>query len=189
MSKKTCLSMLLLSLIGTGAMADDLPARKPGLWEMSMQMAGMPGGGMKSQQCVDARTDAELQRQAMNGDDRMQCTQTVMRRISGGVEFEADCTVPEGKAHLKARATGDFSRSYTVDNLITFDPPQHGMREAKMKITASHVGACPTGMAPGQVRMNGMGGLPGGLDPQAIQGMTPEQLREMAEQMKKNMGR
>lgn len=33
------------------------------------------------------------------------------------------------------------------------------------------------------------GGLPGGIDPQTLRVMTPQQLREIAEQMKKGTGR
>ncbi|MEY8875513.1 MAG: hypothetical protein AB9M60_03315, partial [Leptothrix sp. (in: b-proteobacteria)] len=101
------------------------------------------------------------------------------------VEVEADCTSSEGRQHILTRATGDFSKSYTVDSHVTFDPPRHGMNEATMKISATHAGACPAGMSPGQVRMAGMPGF----DPKAMQGMTPEQLQKMAEEMKKNAGR
>ncbi len=194
-------------LVSVGAIADEMPSRKAGLWEMSMQMsaeAGMPGGGaIKSQQCVDARTDADLQRKALQGGDRMQCTQKSVKRLADGVEVEADCTSAEGRQHVSMKATGDFSRSYTMRNHVTFDPPRHGMKDATMTITATHAGACPADLAPGQVRMTGMPGMPSGMsgqggrpagmppgfDPRALQGMSPEQLQKMAEQMQRGAGR
>lgn len=181
-----CTAAAALLLLATAAAAQDMPGRKAGLWEMEMQMQGMPGGGMKSQQCVDPKTDADLQRRAMQGGrNDVKCTQKSLKRLANGVEVEADCTSSEGRQHILTRATGDFSKSYTVDSHVTFDPPRHGMSEATMKISATHAGACPAGMSPGQVRMAGMPGF----DPKAMQGMTPEQLQKMAEEMKKNAGR
>lgn len=180
--------------------AQDMPARKPGLWSLSMQMEGMPGGGTNTQQCVDAKSDAEMQRKAMAGDPRHRCTQKSVSRIAGGVEFQAECTSDEGKVLVRSRATGDFDKRYTVDSRMSFDPPQHGVKEATVKITAQHMGACPAGMGPGQVRISGgpagvtgrpgmPAGMPPGIDPKAMQGMSPEQLRQMAEEMKKAAGR
>lgn len=188
------------------AQAQDMPARKPGLWSLTMQMQGMPGGGTNTQQCVDAKSDAEMQRKAMAGDPRQRCTQKSLTRVAGGVEFQAECTSAEGKVSVRSRATGDFDKRYTVDSRMTFDPPQHGVNEATVKITAQHMGDCPAGMAPGQIRFaggpgsamggaggaSGAGGRPGmphGFDPKAMQGMSPEQLRQMAEEMKKATGR
>ena len=195
-------SLALAAFVGTApAHADDLPQRKAGLWKMAMQMPGMPAG-MESQQCVDAKTDADMQRRGMQGEPGQKCTQKSIKRTAGGVEIEAECTSPEGKTHVMSRASGDFTKAYTVDSKVQFDPPRHGMREASMKITATHGGDCPAGMLPGQVRMAGMPGgvagpgapggrpaLPAGIDPKALQGMTPEQLRQMAEEMKKAAGK
>lgn len=172
------------------AQAQDMPARKPGLWTLTMQMSGMPGGGTTSQQCIDKLTDAELQRKAMAGDPKHRCTQKSIKRIAGGVELEAECTAPEGRITVRSRATGDFDKAYTVDSQMTFDPPQHGMTQAGVKISARHLGDCPAGMSPGQTRVAGGGpGMLQGIDPKAMQGMSPEQMRQMAEQMKKAAGR
>ncbi len=178
------------------AQAQDLPQRKAGLWGMTMHTAGMPGGGMQSQQCIDAKTDAQMQSRAMSGDPKERCTQKSLQRIAGGVEIEAECTSPEGRTLVHSRATGDFGKNYTMDTKITFDPPRDGMGGTSVKISAQYLGECPAGMAPGQVRMagatsraGGAGAMPPGIDPKAMQGMTPEQLRQMAEEMKKSAGR
>lgn len=188
-----------LAAMSLPSLAQEMPKRKAGLWEMQMQMQGMPGGGMKSQQCVDEKTDAEMQRKAMQGDDKMKCTQKSMKRTASGFEAESECTSAEGKAFVAAKGSGDFSSRYTVDTQMRFDPPRHGMQTMQMSVTATHGGACPAGMAPGEVRMgNGMrmnptqsgpAGQPSMPDMSAIKGMSPEQLRKMAEDMKKAAGK
>ena len=198
--KKPFLLIALGACAALAAQAQDMPARKPGLWTLTMQMSGMPGAGTSTQQCIDAKTDSEMQRKAMAGDAQQRCTHKSIKRIAGGVELEAECTSPEGRMHVRSRTTGDFDKSYTVDSQMTFDPPQHGMKQASAKINARHVGDCPAGMSPGQMRIAGADAGPGGgagmprgksqaMDPKAMQGMSPEQLREMAEQMKKAAGR
>lgn len=194
--KTRLLAALVLTSLSLPTLAQDLPKRKPGLWDLTMQMQGMPGGGMKSQQCVDEKTDAEMQRKALSGDDKMKCTQTSMKRTAGGFEMESECTSTEGKAFIKAKSNGDFNSRYTVDTNMRFEPPRHGMQTMQASVTATHAGACPAGMAPGQMRMGGMSmnpgaptAQPGALDPNALKGMTPEQLRKMAEEMKKASGK
>ena len=173
---------------------DGMPRRKAGLWEMTMQMQGMPGG-MGSRQCIDDKTDEALQRKAMEGGPQSHCTQSGVKRSAGGVEFQSDCTSPEGKSHVVARLSGDMQAGYRMDNQVSFDPPRHGLREAHMTVDAKYLGACPADMKPGDIRMaNGMTmnpsqagrpGLPPGMDPAKMKAMSPDELRQMAEQMKK----
>ena len=171
------------SLLATaGALAQDMPSRKAGLWEMQTRMQGMPGG-MGMQHCVDAKTDADLQRRAMSGEEGEKCVQKSFRRTPGGYETEAECVSAQGKTFIKSIAGGDFNTGYSVDSKARFEPPRHGMREASMKMNARHLGACPAGMAPGQMRMMGMAGMPN------MKGMSPEQMQKMAEEMQKSMGK
>lgn len=184
-------AIAVVALVATGAdtaAAQNLPARKGGLWEMRMEMQGMPGG-MGSQHCVDPKNDADMQRRAMQGDPDQRCTQKSMKTIAGGFEVEMECNSAEGKAHMTSRATGDFNSAYIIDSKVRFEPPRHGMREATMKVQARHAGACPAGLAPGQVRMQGMPGMPAGMDARSMQGMTPEQARRLADEMKKAAGK
>ena len=50
-------TMALAASAAGAAHAQDLPARKPGLWQMKMTMAGQPMPMPPAQHCVDAQTD------------------------------------------------------------------------------------------------------------------------------------
>jgi hypothetical protein len=51
-------------LAGWPAVAADMPARKPGLWEIKMNFERIPGQTI--QQCIDAETDQIMQLSTSN---------------------------------------------------------------------------------------------------------------------------
>lgn len=178
--------LLLGGLSGASALAQDaLPKRKPGLWQVAMQMQGAPGP-MSSTQCVDARSDEEMLRRGF-ADANAQCKPPTVKRGGGVTEVQTECTAKEGQSQVTARFTGDMQSSYKVDGRISFNPPRAGMREASMQMDAKYLGACPAGMAPGEVRMAGMSALPGmpaGMDPAKLQNMSPEELNKLVDKLK-----
>jgi hypothetical protein len=198
-----CLTCLLSRNV---ALADDsLSIRKPGLWEMTMQMPDMPGmpgggGGLKSSECIDEKTDEAMQKKAMSGGERggETCRQRSLKRSGNTVDIVADCTSAEGKSHVVSHYTGDMQGSYAGDSVVTFDPPRHGRKEMRMGMQAKYAGACPANMKPGDIRTGGMTvnpsqpggaipGMPAGMDMSKLQNMSPEERKQMMEQMKNMM--
>ena len=56
-----CLASGLLVMLPAGAShADEMPLRKPGLWEMKMVQTGSPMPEMTMQQCSDESTDKAM---------------------------------------------------------------------------------------------------------------------------------
>ena len=179
---------------------DSLPHRKPGLWEMTMQMPdmpSMPGGGLTSSQCIDEKTDEAMQKKAMSGGERggQTCRQTSLKRSGNTVDIVADCTGAEGKSHVVSHYTGDMQGSYAGESVVSFDPPRHGRKEMRMGMQAKYAGACPADMKPGDIRTGGMTmnpsqpggaipGMPAGMDMSKLRNMSPEERKQMMEQMK-----
>jgi hypothetical protein len=192
MHKPKVISLLALSFVAVAAQAQEgLPKRKPGLWEVTMQMRGAEAAGMpatNSQQCVDDKTDEAMQRKGMSGDGQADCRQTGFKKIAGGFETSAECRSAEGLATVNSRVTGDMGSRYAIDNTVMFSPPRHGMSEVRMQGTAQHGGACPAGMKPGDVRMGGMpANTMQGMNPEQMQNMSPADRQKMIEQMMKTM--
>ena len=196
MNTRFCLSLVCSTLLAWSvpAAAQDFPKRKPGLWEMSMQMPGHGGTGtMNSRQCVDEQSDAEMHRKALAGgpDSKNQCKQLSSKKIAGGMEIEAECKTEDGgTVKSLVRITGDMTTNYAMENDMTFTPPRNGMSKARMSIKGTHRGACPAGMKGGDVQMATMGG-PGGttIDIEKLKKMSPEERQKWAEQMQKQMGK
>jgi hypothetical protein len=197
MNTRFCLSLVCSTLLAWGvpAAAQDFPKRKPGLWEMTMQMPGGQAGmhTINTKQCVDEQSDAEMHRKALSGspEGKNQCKQLSSKKIAGGMEIEAECKSDDGgTVKSLVRITGDMQTSYAMDNDMTFTPPRNGMSKARMSIKGAHRGACPAGMKGGDVQMTTMGG-PGGMtvDMEKLKKMSPEERQKWAEQMQKQMGK
>jgi hypothetical protein len=190
----------LLALVSIGglhavASAQDLPKRKPGLWEVSMELPNRPGQAMKSQQCVDDKSDAMAHKKAMDDQADSRCENKSVRRDASGTEVNYTCTSARGKTTGTLKLSGDMQSRFTMDNHARFDPPRHGMSEATVKTQGQWMGACPADMKPGEIRMTGM---PEGMRARRAErgasgprSMTPEQMQQMQqmmEQMKKQRG-
>lgn len=183
-------ALLCLALLPALAAAQDtLPRRKAGLWETAMQMPGRAGATMTAQHCVDAKTDEQAQRRALDQGPDTRCEQRNVKRSTGSYEADYSCQGPRGRTEGRMSLKGDFDSRYTMDNQMRFDPPRGGMSEAKMTMEGVWKGACPAGMKPGEMRMNGMDGMGGARasGPAGGRQMTPEQaarLQQMMERMK-----
>jgi hypothetical protein len=158
---------LLLASLGCAApaAADDLnlPARKPGLWQMSMNIAGH---AMVTKQCVDAATDKEMMQSAF-AKSGQKCATLANSRSGNTITIDSTCTLSGGmttKTH--ATISGDFQSEYTIDAVtdMTGGPAQMP-KHSEMKQDVKWAGACPAGMKPGDMQMPGMPGMPAGMPP------------------------
>jgi hypothetical protein len=185
--------LLGLALAGISATAQpDMPRRKSGLWETTMQLPGGRGGTMSTQECIDEKTDADTQRRAIQRaqDAEGRCEQRNARRSADGYAVEYSCTGPRGKIEGRLTMKGDFSAKYSMDNEARFDPPRGGMRESRMTMEGVWKGPCPADMKPGETRMSGLPmraqrGERGASRP--ARQMSPEQaaqLQQMLDRMK-----
>lgn len=163
---------LILSPLATAA--GEVPHRKPGLWEVKMQVPGMPQP-MASQQCIDEKTDDLMERQGQ-AHAKQQCSKNSVRKEGDKVIVESVCKFNGTTATTTAVFSGDFSRSYRGEINTTYSPPMQGMKSSKQTMEAKWLGACKPGQKPGDVIMPGMGSMniqdmmknmPGGTQPRA----------------------
>ena len=188
------LALVLIGGLHGAAGAQDLPKRKAGLWEVSMEMPQRPGQPMKTQQCIDDKSDAMAHKKAMDDQADSRCEHKTTRRDASGTEINYICTSARGKTTGTIKLSGDMQSRFTMDNHARFDPPRHGMSEASVKTQGQWMGACPADMKPGEIRMTGMPDMRARRAERGASGprsMTPEQMQQMQqmmEQMKKQRG-
>lgn len=168
------LFLLIFSLCTAGALAQDAPKRKSGLWEISVTMPQMPAP-MISRQCVDEKTDDFGSRPSRSGAEN--CSKKSVRREGGSVIVESVCQIEGSTATSRGVFTGDFGTSYKGEMTTSFNPPMHGMAESKMRFEGRLTGPCAPGQKPGDIAVQGMPGNTGRMD--------PDQARRMAEEMRK----
>jgi hypothetical protein len=154
--RKTALCLWLL--VPVGAVADDFPQRKSGLWEIQTAMTGQASGNTMKQ-CIDAASDAKMMRMGKDMGKKMgaNCAKNEFRKTNQNFISESDCTIDGMRMVSKTVFSGDFSSAYTGETTITYEPPVMGTREQKMTISARWIGPCEAGQQPGDIM------LPGGM--------------------------
>ena len=129
---------------------DAAPHLKAGLWEITVD-----GAPMTATSCIDdaSQNDTAALGQSL---DRRNCTKSTWSRISDGVAFEFDCTTEGRHFTSKGTVTGDFNSAYRMEADVTGSADGQTMA-TRQAISAKYLGACPSGMKPGdkQVTMNG----------------------------------
>ncbi|VTU13161.1 hypothetical protein SRS16CHR_00400 [Variovorax sp. SRS16] len=149
-----------LSLAGA-AFAFDFPARKPGLWEMSMNLGATASKlpVQVTQQCLDAASDKAM-REMGEGMSKDRCSKQDMRNEGGKIIVDTVCKM-EGPSNTVATThsvmSGDFNSTYHVESKSSYSPPMMGRAEGSIVIDAKWVGPCKPGQKPGDMIMsNGM---------------------------------
>lgn len=149
---------LALSILSTFAFAaPNMPARKPGLWEISMQMPNLPQP-MVSQQCIDEKTDNLMQQRGQEH-AQQQCSKNTVRNEGSQVVVDSECQFDKTTATTHAVFSGDFKSAYRGEINTTYAPPMHGMASSRQTLSAKWLGPCKAGQKPGDVIMPGMGNI------------------------------
>jgi hypothetical protein len=135
----------------------ELPARKPGQWEIKMvpETAGA-APDMTIVACVDAASDAEMMRAGLSMTKQM-CPQQDMRREGDTIVIDTTCKM--GPMDMKSQSviTGDFQSAYTVVTTTETTGGLAAMAGTNMtRQEARWVGAeCSDGLQPGDMLMPG----------------------------------
>jgi Protein of unknown function (DUF3617) len=157
-------AVLALAVIAAApALAQDLPTRKAGLWEMKMVFEGRSMPPMSMRQCIDAATDKAMQAQyGSGGAAGATCSKQDFRNAGGSMTFDSVCKIGASTTTTHGVITGSFDSAYTMKINSTREggPPAPGMAatgESRMTIEAKHIGPCEAGQKPGDIMMgNGM---------------------------------
>jgi len=151
----------LALLSAAPALALDMPARKPGLWELKMNFEGrnLPATAMKH--CIDAATD-KLMNSSFGGSAQEACSKQDMTKSGNTITVDSVCKFSEATTTSHAVVTGSFDSAYKVDVTSTREggrpmPGQTPGAATHMTIDAKWLGPCAAGQRPGDIIMaNGM---------------------------------
>ena len=155
---RTPFAAVLIALVGVAstAAAGDLPKRKPGLWEISMNMEGAPNMG-PMQQCIDRNTDNLMQQEAARS--KPDCSVIDVKQSGSKVTIHTVCKIEGTTATTDGVFEGSFDTNYKGTMKTRFNPPLQGMAESNMIQQARWLGPCKPGQKPGDVIMPNMGGF------------------------------
>jgi hypothetical protein len=141
----------------------ELPPRKPGQWEMKIQVdtAAMPPQIIRM--CLDEETD-KLLNAKLGGTAAPMCQKQEQRKDGDALILDSECMLGEMKSVSHTVVTGDFNSAYTMKTSIeiTGDRVGNATRVApqgpttqQTTLDATRVGECDAAMKPGDIDLGG----------------------------------
>jgi hypothetical protein len=167
-------------ICATPTTALDLPARKPGLWELKLMLEGRKDSHVM-QHCIDAATD-QLMNQTFAGITKEACSKQDMQTSGNTITIDSVCKVGSQTNVSRAVITGSLDKAYTMRIASTTEgapakaqagavpnPPALPAGQNNLTIEATWLGPCKAGQKPGDIV------LPGGItmNVKNLQGMLP----------------
>ncbi len=142
------------------ALAEANPmAQKPGLWEMTTSVLGMPTG-LVSKLCMDKGLSERMVEVGMKGGGDTQCAQSNI--VKTGTTFDVDsvCNMSGRKitSHIRMELISDSEYRQTIAS--TTELPMGGDGKSTTTIIGKRLGDCPADMkggdmiVPGGVKFN-----------------------------------
>lgn len=159
--------------LASAASLEDIPNRKPGLWEIKMMSADARMPQQTMQQCTDASTDADM-RTTFSPMAKEMCSQQNMQKTATGYSIDATCNFHGMASTSHTEISGDFNSAYTVKVSTTRSDGPPGVAQAgDMTMNATWVGPCKDGQKAGDIIM------PGGIkmnvnDMKALRALIPQ---------------
>jgi Protein of unknown function (DUF3617) len=153
------LVIFAVGLCATPALALDMPARKPGLWQLTMSFAGRSVPGQVMKECIDAATDKMMRN--FGGSPQENCSKQSVSQSGGTIIVDSVCSFAGASTTSHSVITGDFNSDYTMQVTSTRHggPPIPGEPPggtSHMTMKAKWLGPCGN-HRPGDIIMsNGM---------------------------------
>jgi hypothetical protein len=166
-------AVLLAALPSAAAHADDMPLRKPGLWEMKIAKTGSVLPEMTMQHCTDETTDKEMST-AFSPVAKEACSKRDIEKTATGYVSDSVCSVGGVTMTSHSDVVGDFNSAYTVKSTAHSDKGPTGVpHDITTTIDAKWLGECKPGQKPGDIVM------PGGFklnikDAEKLKGLLPK---------------
>ena len=149
-------SGLCVVSLAQAAGLEDLPKRKPGLWEMSVVSANGKQAPVTSRVCIDAATDAALTSFAVGVTTQI-CSKRDIH-VSGSVAtIDAVCKIGDSVQTSHSTITFSGTTAYRAEARVHSEPPFMGRSDSTAAQEGKWTGPCPPDMRPGDLVMgNGM---------------------------------
>jgi carbon monoxide dehydrogenase subunit G len=146
-------------LAAAPALALDLPARKPGLWEIKTMMEGGMQPTQTAQHCIDGETD-KLMNSLGTDMGKQICSKQDVKKVGNTYEIDSVCKFGPMTSTSHGVVSGDFNSAYTMKMTSKSDggsgmPGKSGEGTTNITVEAKWLGACAADQKPGDMIMAG----------------------------------
>jgi hypothetical protein len=128
--------------------ADELPSRKPGLWEVKTRIDIRNVPTVVIQQCIDAATD-QMMLSIAGPYSQDICPKRTVQRSADSITIDSACTFAGKPATAHAVVTGSFDSGYTMT--VTSRSDAEPGNTMTMNIDAKRLGPCAADQKPGDM--------------------------------------
>ena len=148
--------VLALAIGGAApARADELPIRKPGLWEIRIKLTGGAAPTAMMRHCTDETVDRQMST-LFNPLSPPPCSKSNVLKEADHYIVNSSCTADDKLVKIMTDVSGDFQTSYTVVTETKIqDDPDSDPALSSMTLEGKYVGSCKFGQKPGDVVMAG----------------------------------
>jgi Protein of unknown function (DUF3617) len=147
-------SLIGLVLCTVQTRADDLPSRKPGVWEVRQVIGTAKTSPLVVKQCIDAATDHLLQSSTGPYSADL-CPTRSVQKSADGMTIDSTCTIAGKTARTHAVIAGSFDSAYKMT--VTSQGEGVPGSDITLSLEAKWLGPCPADQKPGDLVMgNGM---------------------------------
>lgn len=136
------------------ALALDLPARRPGLWEVEIALGTgvanlSPQRAVAGRQCMDATVDQLFWRRDLGTDGLRICQSNVANR-NGTITADLSCNIGPMTMAMHSVISGDYNSAYTIEITMT-KTPTNGAASPPVHVTNTYryIGPCAADQRPG----------------------------------------
>ena len=137
------------------ACADELPIRKPGLWEIRIKLTGGAAPTAMMRHCTDDTVDRQMST-LFNPLSPPPCSKTNVLKEADHYIVSSSCTADDKIVKIMTDVSGDFQTSYTVVTETKIqDDPDSDPTLSNMTLEGKYAGSCKFGQKPGDVVMAG----------------------------------
>lgn len=129
--------------VSASASAGEAMKPTPGQWKMTTDMEGMPAGAMPAIEVCLTADDLKGDAWATGARRQDNCSKMESKVVGGVVTTHAVCASNGITTTMDIKATGDFSKRYTVETVMKMEPAAPGApNPMKMSVVAERVGDC-----------------------------------------------
>lgn len=128
--------------------ADELPSRRPGLWEVKTSIDNRNVPAVVIKQCIDATTD-QIMLSIAGPYSQDVCPKRTVQRSADSITIDSACMFAGKPATAHAVVTGSFESSYTMT--VTSESGVEPGITMTMRIEAKWLGPCTADQKPGDM--------------------------------------
>jgi Protein of unknown function (DUF3617) len=135
--------------------ADELPFRKPGLWEIRIKLTGGAAPTAMMRHCTDESVDRQMST-LFNPLAPPPCAKSTVRKEGDHYTVESGCSTDGKIVKIHSDISGDFQSAYTVvSETKTQDDPDSDPALSSVTLEGKYAGSCKFGQKPGDVMLAG----------------------------------